>query len=240
MHRRTAFTLIELLVVISIIAVLAAMLLPAITLVVETARASRCQSHLRQFALAQEAYMIDWEGQLAPCTSDGSTGGYYLWGALLNPYLEANPNDPNGSITQRNLSWGCPKWRGRIWNTSGGVATSSPGYGYNKNPAATRNALGAQIDGADNSFSATIYCRSQITHASGRLMFSDWNDFQVQGWNPPSLTSYPTIQVDPLWAGIGGDRHRGGMDIVFFDGHAAKVPLTKATSTLKDPQSFVP
>ena len=60
---RHGFTLIELLVVISIIAIIAAMLLPAISLVRESARSIICGNIQRQMALANLAYANENEGQ---------------------------------------------------------------------------------------------------------------------------------------------------------------------------------
>ncbi|MBN8527075.1 MAG: prepilin-type N-terminal cleavage/methylation domain-containing protein [Planctomycetes bacterium] len=57
-----AFTLIELLVVVSIIAVLAALLLPAISVVRDAARKTVCASNLRQWAGAMIAYTTDNDG----------------------------------------------------------------------------------------------------------------------------------------------------------------------------------
>ncbi len=84
-HRRAAFTLIELMVVISIISVLSAILLPALSGAKDKARNITCVNNLRQIMTAATLYSGDNDDVLLPAEYDAGNGAPYQegWATIL-------------------------------------------------------------------------------------------------------------------------------------------------------------
>lgn len=95
-NSKRAFTLIELLTVIAIIGILAAILIPTVGAVRESANASRCIGNLRQIGVAMQSHASDFKGNLPVPQDDGGkiTNPAIIdwwsirWPYQLQPYLE--------------------------------------------------------------------------------------------------------------------------------------------------------
>lgn len=143
--RRSAFTLIELLVVVAIIAILAAMLLPALKGARDKAKAAECISNLRQISQAIHLYASDYDGYPPPPTDVNAA--VWQWPARLGKYFgrqiqyvfypddlypvfrcRMNPlKDLGGNPSQYSLnSTICRDWSGHwVWSRLDGIRNAT-------------------------------------------------------------------------------------------------------------------
>lgn len=112
---RRGFTLIELLVVITIIAILASMLMPAIALVRDQAKATVCRNNLRQQGLAILAFPTDNGGMLPAAMRDWNNFGGWgadrgsMWQILREGGFLADPEDAQADYQLWHHKWlRCP------------------------------------------------------------------------------------------------------------------------------------
>jgi len=94
MDKRKAFTLVELLVVIAIIALLMAILVPALNRARESGKRATCMSNLRQLVLAWLLYTEDWDGKIMNGDAGHNHGREIAWVQKCWPNDYGNPMAP--------------------------------------------------------------------------------------------------------------------------------------------------
>ena len=214
----SGFTLIELLVVIAIIAILSAILIPAVTNALETARMAHCSSNLRQYGIALQMFLNDSEG-LFP--REGAAGAYLVpmqpdaWFNVLPGYLDQEnlierrrdseigmPRPGDGSI------WSCVSVSGADVAAAGAMSPLEPFMCYSYN-------LWIDHNGRKNEIPTTRYppLLSDIDLDAPSL-FAVFSEVLPKGGRSPG-NCYPKY----LHYRHAGEKEK--VNICFADGHVA-------------------
>lgn len=207
-HRKPAgFTLIELLVVISIIALLVALLLPALKAAREVAQGAACLSNQRQIGIATSVYANDFDAWLPPMMSDQSgPGGQRRWPEILMRAKYVNQTfDPTGADLGRGVGvFACPSEE----------IEDLPWY---------RTHYGMNYFFSINWPSHPNFRQARLTPFGFR------NSTTFKRRHSPGLTAwmgdtYPPTSAGPEFLSIFvGLRHHDAANVLFFDMHAAAV-----------------
>jgi len=214
-RRGEAFTLVEVLVVVSVIALLAAMLLPSLGAAREMARSTKCLSNLRQMAIAAQCYAGSYEEHypIAYYTSVGEVFTSYAWDFISSKDWSASP--PRLSV-RPGLLWDgegivdvhqCPSFEG------GHNWLDDPATGYNYNTSYIGHGQGESIIEPARTTEVKAPARCALfgdgEYASGA------NKFMRAPWSNPGDAGFTG-----RYAGTQGYRHLGKTNVAFCDGHA--------------------
>jgi prepilin-type N-terminal cleavage/methylation domain-containing protein/prepilin-type processing-associated H-X9-DG protein len=216
---RSAFTLIELLVVIAIIAVLAGLLLPALSRAKQSGLTAACQNHLRQLQLASLNYSHDHADILVP------NSYVYIVGDTNGPSLTNTSWAPGAvidDVTTDNLKAGvlypytrnvaiyrCPADRTTILNPKSGTLV----------PRTRSYNLSIWLNCEMNEKTKRTIQEASLPSPTDVFTFIDTHERSCVdatfGIYRPDEDSGP---IDD-WIDLPADRHNRGANLAFIDGH---------------------
>ncbi|HAT10437.1 MAG TPA: hypothetical protein DCS97_07550 [Planctomycetes bacterium] len=239
-----AFTLIELLVVIAIIAVLAALLLPAISMVRDSAQRTRCEAGLRQIGIAVQGYVADSDGMIPPCNFDNPGNPSDLpWKWFVSPFLD---KDLALSSSVQITGWdkpvmSCPVYRMRnsapsAWYTGYGMNPRL--YYANSAPIWKRSEYWVSADYVPG-FPAT-----RVKNVDTRCLVMCGNESGNHHIWPSNLASPALSSVgaatnqDGSLTNYDPTRHRKRIPILFVSGRTASLNLEGAWRSFAEPASL--
>lgn len=145
MTMRRGFTLIELLVVIAIIAVLIAILLPALGRAKEQTKTVRCANNLRNLYSGMMLYSQENAGMMLPAKAFSGSDRDYMWcgtttlGPMFGARRQASGASQLAAYDRINAMLDCPSVIHPEWNGTGQAPwardyTYNRNFGYNNNP----------------------------------------------------------------------------------------------------------
>jgi prepilin-type N-terminal cleavage/methylation domain-containing protein/prepilin-type processing-associated H-X9-DG protein len=222
---KRGFTLVELLVVIGIIALLIALLMPALNKARKAAQAVVCMSNLRQLGLALNMYSNDSKDALMPdgyWTYDYPSGvqtprdlHYWQWAILgyLGRQRVSNYGidfaGPASTVVTYLAVFDCPS-TDHLWVAGGPYDDFSyqssffPRCGYGMN------------DGINETFAAygtPARRRSEVHRPSRFLVLADSRYLNLHETGADGRDIYPTYPP------VAGWRHSDGCNVLLLDGH---------------------
>jgi prepilin-type N-terminal cleavage/methylation domain-containing protein/prepilin-type processing-associated H-X9-DG protein len=226
---RRGFTLIELLVVIAIIAILAGMLLPALSKAKAKGKQVACLSNMRQIGLATMMYANDHKDYLPYGYSYTWPGQalLYWWQDLVRPYIDSE------------AVYSCPSARPHAtWPDKRPPGTPRPlikDYICNAQGGAYAESGKQMWVGANgpfiNNWQNPSRSMSEIQDTTGTIAIADgstnvfeiWRLEQVDAWynagyGPAFFSNSPDTK-NPTQGHI-AKRHNTGFNASFCDGHA--------------------
>ncbi len=239
-QKQKAFTLVEILVVISVIALLMAILVPALAAARSRTQTLVCKSNLRQLLIASTGYAIENDGFYVPAASDmwdsaGSQRWHGVRDALDEPF-DAGRGPLVGYLADGRVKE-CPAKvdfvKGQDWKTN--FEQGCGGYGYNMTYIGSR-IWQYGINGTQDWKEA--YTRTtrmtEIAAPGETLMFGDTamaNDgrslLEYSFAEPPFAVSNGQVVTSFYMSPSIHFRHRGRANVAWADGHIEPREMAK-------------